>query len=119
MNKIKKFIIHTLLIAIAISFPLMAIAQTTGGYYPVPTPGKITTPGALIAKIAPIAEALYKLLFAIAVLFFLMAAFSYLFSGGDPGKIKKASAQLLYAVIAIVVGFFAFSITKIVEGFLK
>lgn len=63
-----------------------------------------------------VAQWLYTILLILAVIFVLLAAFTYLTSGGDPAKVKKASSQLIYAVVAIVVAILAFSIAKIVTS---
>lgn len=119
MNKLKKLVGLFLLVAILV--PSVALGAVSV-YTPSPNTSAITTidgtSNSIISKIASIAGIIYTLLFVVAVIFLLMAAFSYLTSAGDPGKVKKASAQLIYAIVAIVVGVLAFSITKIVEQFL-
>lgn len=57
---------------------------------------------------------IYFWLGVVAVGFIIYAAYMYVLSNGDSGKVKKAKDTLLYAVIGIVVVLLAFSITSIV-----
>lgn len=54
----------------------------------------------------------------VAVIFILYAAFLYLTAAGDAEKVKKASSQLLYAVIAIAVALMATIIPSFVANVL-
>ena len=56
--------------------------------------------------------------FVIAAIFVIIAAFTYLTSGGDEDKIKRAKTQLIYAVIAIIVALLAFGVDTIMKNFL-
>lgn len=55
----------------------------------------------------------------LAAIFVFWAAFLYLTASGDPEKIKKANHQLRYAVIAIVVGIFAYGLPRLVLNILQ
>lgn len=57
---------------------------------------------------------IYTIILIIAIALGLYAAFLYLTSGGDAGKVKQASKYLIYAIIGLVVAVLAFSITRIV-----
>ena len=63
-----------------------------------------------------IAGYLLVLLIILAVVFVIMAAFKYVTASGDAEKVKTANKQILYAVIAIVVGLLAAVVPKIVAG---
>ena len=54
-----------------------------------------------------IAQYLLVLLIIFAVIFVIMAAFKYVTASGDAEKVKTANRQILYAVVAIVVGLLA------------
>ena len=58
----------------------------------------------------------YYLVGAVAVIVIIVAGFMYITSSGDSGKIAKAKNMLTYAVIGIVVIFFAFAITNFIIG---
>lgn len=54
-----------------------------------------------------------------AALFVFYAAFLYLTAAGNEEQVKKASSQLLYAVIAIAVGLMAYGLPAFVKTFLE
>lgn len=54
-----------------------------------------------------------------AALFVFYAAFLYLTAAGNEEQVKKASSQLLYAVIAIAVGLMAYGLPAFVDTFLR
>ena len=60
---------------------------------------------------------LFGILLALAVIFILVAAFNFLFSGGEEEKIKKAKSYLTYAVIAVAVAVLSKGIVYLVEVF--
>jgi len=69
----------------------------------------------LILKVARWFQAFF---FVIAAIFVIIAAFTYLTSGGDEDKVKRAKTELIYAVIAIVVALLAFVVVAIMRNFL-
>ena len=60
----------------------------------------------------------YTIFFILAVLFVLMAAFTYLGAAGDEEKFKKAKNQLIYAAVAVVVALLAIGFSQIVGSFI-
>lgn len=68
----------------------------------------------LVMIIAVIIQWIQWGLFAAATVLILLAAYDYLFSKGDPQKIKTAQDTLLYAVIALVVGVVAGGLPKVI-----
>ena len=60
----------------------------------------------------------FGLLIASAGLFILWAAFLYLTGGAVEDNVKKAKQFILYALIAIAVGFLSRGLVNIVQGFL-
>ncbi len=70
---------------------------------------------ALIEKVALWFQAFF---FIIAAIFIILAAFSYLTSGGEKEKLAEAKNRLIYAVIAIVVAMLAFVLKTVVRNFL-
>lgn len=63
-----------------------------------------------------LAQYLLVLLIILAVVFVIMAAFKYVTASGDAEKVKTANRQILYAVVAIVVGLFAAVLPTIVSS---
>ena len=57
-------------------------------------------------------------LFVAATILIVLAAFDYLFSKGDPEKVKAGQNALIYAIVALIVGVLAGGIPKIVGGIL-
>ncbi|PIR88679.1 MAG: hypothetical protein COU09_00880, partial [Candidatus Harrisonbacteria bacterium CG10_big_fil_rev_8_21_14_0_10_44_23] len=51
-----------------------------------------------------------------AVIMILMAAYNYLFSGGDEKKVSTAHKMLIWAAVAVVVGLLAQTIPFIVQS---
>ncbi|MDP2856268.1 MAG: hypothetical protein Q8N90_04135 [bacterium] len=82
---------------------------------PPPT-GLITSVSGVWNFVNTIVKWVYWFFFAMAVLFIVFAAFSYLTAGGDPGKVKKANTQLIYAIVAIAVALIAYGIEALVRS---
>jgi len=58
------------------------------------------------------------ILIAIAAIFIIYAAFTYLTAGGDPEKVKTANRIILYAAVAIAVGLLSKTFVYIVANLL-
>ena len=54
-------------------------------------------------------------LVAVMVIFIIWAGYNYIFAGGDSGKVKQAKDMILYAIIAIIIAFAAYSIITIMN----
>ncbi|MBU2544992.1 hypothetical protein KKC65_00845 [Patescibacteria group bacterium] len=61
---------------------------------------------------------LFAFLMIAAVLVIIMAAYGFLTAAGDPEKVAKARNYIVYALVAIVVGFLAKAIILVVGGML-
>ena len=114
MNKIK-----TIGLTIVSSvLPLLASAQG-GGTANVPASmagaGTLTT-GNVQTYVGNILNWVFYFFIVLAVVFILIAAFSYLTAGGDEQKITKAKNELIYAIIAIVIAVLAKSIVALIAG---
>jgi len=92
--------------------PLLVFAQVTG-VTPIPTP--VTNFTGLINIINRVADIIFTLLLVVAVIFILYAAFNYLTSGGDTGKVSTANNMLIYAAVAIAVATLAKGIPIVVR----
>ena len=53
----------------------------------------------------------------LSIIFTLVAAFRYLTAAGDPEKVKRAGATLLYVVVAVIVALIAKGLPLIVSQF--
>ena len=61
----------------------------------------------------------YTILFIVAVLFILLAAYNFVMSKGDPEKVSAAKKQLLYAVVGIAVGLLSYLVVTLVQNSLS
>lgn len=68
-----------------------------------------------VALIQKITNWLFTVLLVLAVLFIIMAAFKYLFSGGSEEAVGTAHKMIIYAVVAIAVAFLARGIVFVVQ----
>ncbi len=108
MDKIKKISLGIFSVMLLIA-PLITFAQEP----PVGTPIPKTLSGWLDV-VRLIFRWIYAIILVVAIGLGLYAAVLYLTSGGDSGKVQKASKFLIYAIVGLVVAVLAFSITKIV-----
>ncbi|TSC52742.1 MAG: hypothetical protein LiPW41_112 [Parcubacteria group bacterium LiPW_41] len=105
MNKISRAAI----IGLSFLTPVLAMAQGVTGVSSVP---------GLIGKVNDFVKLAVSILFVLATIFIIIAAFKYLTGKGDPNEIKKAQAMIVWAIVAMVVALFAWAIPKIVISFL-
>jgi len=111
-----KKILFPLLAFVLIASPLLASAQeVVDGPTEVPT--VITSIQDVNALINKLISWMQFLLFALAALFIVMAAFTYLLAGGDPEKTGKAKNQVIYSIIAIAIALLATGIVLVVRSF--
>ena len=112
------------LIVVFSFFPLFVLAQqgtgSTGGGGDAPNlpPSPITGYNSVVAILTRITNWLFGILILLAVIFFVLAAYKYLTSAGDPAKVKEATNTLVYGTIAVVVALVARGIPFIVASFI-
>ena len=85
------------------SLPFVAFAQQR-------LPGQRTAPFTatnIYLTINNLTNILFVILIGLAVIFFIVAAFKYLTSGGDAEKVKSAHNMLIYGVVATAVAIIA------------
>lgn len=95
--------------------PAVTLAQLD---IPTPEPVNISSVDQLIDILGNVANIIFVVLFTVAVIFILMAAFYYLTAAGDPAKVTLAHNRLIYAGVAIAVGLLAQAIVLIVRSLL-
>ena len=66
--------------------------------------------------IGRIVNPLFLILVAISTVFIIYAAYTFVTSGGDPGKTETARATLIYAIIGIIVAFLALALYNILKA---
>jgi len=98
--------------------PLMAMGQSGIGAPVNPPAGAFFTFQTVINYLNLAITWLFTIFLILAVVFAILAAFNYLFSGGDPAKVKTASTQLIYVAVAIGVALLAVGIRFLVANFL-
>ena len=96
------------------TFLMLPLIGLAAGYEQPPTGQVATQPEAIYAVITTIINWAFAILVIGAVIMILIAAYTFLTSAGDPDKTKAARNYILYALIAMVVGFLAKAIIVLV-----
>lgn len=112
MNKTTKW----LTIAAAF-FPLLSLAQLPRGAGGEAAP--IRSIEDVIRVMNTFIGWVQAILFVVAVIFILWAAYLYISSGGDPGKVDSARNYLIYAALGIAIVLLAYAIEPIVRQLLQ
>lgn len=61
----------------------------------------------------------YTIFFIAAIIFILIAAFTFLKSKGEPEKVKSARNQIMWAVVAIAIALISVGANQIVQSFIS
>ena len=101
-----------IVVASAVAAPLLAFAQP-----PLTEYG--SDYGAITKITDNIGSWMLGILIAVAVIFVIYAAFLYLTSGGDEGKVTTAKNYIIYAIIAVIVGILAKTIISFAQSIIK
>jgi len=96
-------------------FPLVTLAQTQP---PAAQNVSISNYSDVVGIVNKVINWMQALLFLLATIFILYAAFLYLTSGGDETKTKKAKDIIIYAVIALAIALIAQGVGALVKSFL-
>jgi hypothetical protein len=96
-----------------------AAINIPGGGQQENLPQGITSFAGFIEVFKTIITYVFTLLLIFAVIFIIMAAFTYLTAGGDEEKVSKAHQKIIYAVVAIAVAFLAQGISYVVGELLN
>ena len=97
-------------IVLKLLLPSLALAQ-------IPT-DILDTPEKAVGILNTVAGWLFTILFALAVVMIIYAAFLYLTAAGSPDRINSAKSILIYAIVAIVIALVAGGIPTLIEGIL-
>ena len=96
-----------------VSLPLIAGAVTL-----INLPTNVSRVEQLLDKVCNIVNLIFTILLIVAVIFIVIAAFTYITGGGDPENVSKASRQILWAVIAVVLATFSKILPVVASNFL-
>ena len=104
---------------LAIENPVFAAPMTTEQAAKELAKGsKITDPQHIFTILTKIVRYTYTIFFIVAIIFIIIAAFSFLTAQGDPEKIKGARAQILWAVVAIAIALISVGAAQIIKTFI-
>ncbi len=79
---------------------------------------QITEATGFLRILARVVQITYTVFFIIAIFIFLLVAFEYLISQGEPAAIKKAQDWLIYAAVAVVIALVAVAASAIIRSFI-
>lgn len=108
----KKIIIASLSCVLLFGFSLSVFAVTT-----VPT--NVTSISAVITIINTLANWVFSILLALAVIMLLLAAFNWLTSGGSDDKVSSARKMLIWALVGIAVALAAKGLVMIITALIQ
>ena len=72
----------------------------------------------ILTLVLSIAKTISAFIGVIAIFIMLVAALKFMFSGGNPERVKNARDTVVYAIIGVVVAIFAFNMPSIIASFL-
>jgi hypothetical protein len=109
-----------LLPLLAAVIPSLAFAQAGLPPPPVSAPSTIDNINQILssANVCTIVNWVFWFIIILAIIFTLVAAFRYLTAAGDPEKVKRAGATLLYVVVAVVVALIAKGFPLVISSFI-
>lgn len=116
-----KKITGTIAVVSMLALPLLAGAaiQIPGGGAQQNIPVGITSFGGFIDVFKTLITWMFTILLILAVIFIILAAFSYLTAGGDEEKLSKAHQKIIWAIVAIAVAFLAQGVSYVVGELLN
>lgn len=79
---------------------------------------QFTNPDKIFQVLTKIVQYTYTIFFIVAIIFILLAAFSFLTAKGDPEAVKNARAQILWASVAIAVALISVAAAQIIKSFI-
>ena len=79
----------------------------------------ITSIDQIYGILAKVAKYAYTIFFIVAVIFIIIAAFTFLTARGDPSAITAAKSELIWAVIAIIIALLSVAMAQIILNFIE
>ena len=101
---------------LAIENPVFAVAPDAKTEARELAKGSISDPQQILTILTTIVKYTYTIFFIVAIIFIIIAAFSFLTAQGDPEAIKKARAQILWACVAIAIALISMGAAQIIQG---
>lgn len=101
---------------LAIENPVFAVAPDAKTEAGKLAKGSISDPQQILTILTTIVKYTYTIFFIVAIIFIIIAAFSFLTAQGDPEAIKKARAQILWACVAIAIALISMGAAQIIQG---
>lgn len=90
---------------VLVTLPAIVISAEGGG---------ISTVEGLFDVIKKVTNYFFTALLALAVVFVVLAGFSFLTAAGDPIKLSKAKNQLLWALVAVAIGALSWGLVSMI-----
>lgn len=112
----KRILLIPVLMSLLLS-PAIVLAQDNGdnGNGPEAWP-TIESPEDLIKILDTVARWLMTIVFIVAAIFIVVAAYRFVTSGGDPMQVTSARQAILYALIGVAVALLAWGIVQVVKS---
>lgn len=103
MKKLSLYIIGTIFLIPLISFGATSTLQNAND---------------VITLIGKVGNWMYSALLGLAIIFVLVAAYNFMWSGGSEEKVEQAKKQLLYTLIAVAVAFLSRGFIELLKNLL-
>ena len=84
-----------------------------------PAPTIITDPEEAVTLLETIIDWFFTILMVVAVIFIIMAAWTFLTAGGNPDAVTKARQMLVYALVGVAVALLAKGLPLVVQALLE
>ncbi|MBI5079351.1 hypothetical protein HZB06_01580 [Candidatus Wolfebacteria bacterium] len=107
------FVLNIIIAPMIFAQDYKGAAQTLGKDAPIKSINKIYE---ILAKIARYA---YTAFFIVAVIFIIIAAFTFLTARGDPTAIASARKELVWAIVAIIIALLSVAMAQIIIDFIE
>jgi len=108
-----KRILLAVFLANLLALPLLALPAISLAQEAWPA---IESPQDLIDILDTIARWLMTIVFIIAAIFIVVAAYKFVTSGGDPIQVTSARQAILYALVGVAVALLAWGIVQVVKS---
>ena len=115
INTARQILIFTL-VGFAIVLSAIGIIFVVAEVLGVPTPPPPNNTVNIADTIGNITDWVMGFFIVVAFTFFIVSAYYWVMSGGDPSKIATAKAYLIYGIIGVLVAFSAFGLLDFIEN---